>query len=237
MVGTKTTIAIAFALFVGVTLIIPGFPPAQLLFKLMGLPQSTLVILGVSVASVFGGIINGVFWTIFAATAYSLVRIVPSSRNPKPLAPLPVARSLARPLLDNPHVDSWLKEIPLAPVPGAKPSRRMRGRPGRAVKRPKPLSIRFSKVPVGAELDIEVVEGIGSAFGGVLKILGIDTVSDLLRVGATERGRHRLAKEIGVTPATVLRWVYRGDLLVRRGAERNCSTVLYSRNDVYERAR
>ncbi len=235
MIGRKTTIAIAFATTVCVTLIIPSFPPAHLLFNLLGLPQATMVIFGVSIATLIAGIINGVFWTMLAATTYVFTQLVMPTKKLKPLTPLPVAHRLSKPLLDNLSVDSWLKEVPLVPLSPAKASRRMREKPGRAVRRPKPLPIKFPNVAVGTEMDIEVIEGIGSTYGGVLKILGIGTLGDLLRIGATERGRHRLAKEIGVTPAIVLKWVYRGNMLLRRGTESNYS-IFCSRNDKYDGA-
>jgi predicted flap endonuclease-1-like 5' DNA nuclease len=75
---------------------------------------------------------------------------------------------------------------------------------------------------------LETFDGIGLVCGELLRNLGIDTVSDLLRVGATERGRRRLASEIGVTYSTLLKWIYREDLLRVRGIGRKYSALLAS---------
>jgi nucleotidyltransferase/DNA polymerase involved in DNA repair len=90
------------------------------------------------------------------------------------------------------------------------------------------VPIRFSGGPIGAEVDVETFEGIGLVCGGLLRKLGIDTVNDLLRVGATERGRRRLANKIGVTYSTLLKWVYREDLLRVKGIGGKYSALLES---------
>jgi hypothetical protein len=62
----------------------------------------------------------------------------------------------------------------------------------------------------------------------LLKLSGIHTVDDLLRVCATEHKRHELAGRLGVPYATLLRWVYRGDLLRVSGVGRKYATLLES---------
>ncbi len=89
--------------------------------------------------------------------------------------------------------------------------------------RTNPVSIGFSRAPIGAEVGLETFDGIGLVCGELLRNLGILTISDLLRVGATERGRRRLASEIGVTYSTLLKWIYREDLLRVRGIGRKYS--------------
>ena len=77
-------------------------------------------------------------------------------------------------------------------------------------------------------MEIRTIEGIGPVFGEQLRRSGIDSVSKLLRVGSTERGRQRIAAEVGVTSTTVLKWVHRGDLLRVRGIGSKYSYLLES---------
>jgi hypothetical protein len=53
-------------------------------------------------------------------------------------------------------------------------------------------------------------------------------VDELLKVGATRRGRQLLADEIGVTERTILRWVRRGDLQRIKGIGTQYSALLES---------
>jgi predicted flap endonuclease-1-like 5' DNA nuclease len=78
------------------------------------------------------------------------------------------------------------------------------------------------------EQGIETINGIGPKSGGLLRNSGVKTVNDLLRVGATERGRQHLANKVGVTYATLLKWVYRGDLLRINGVGKKYSALLES---------
>jgi predicted flap endonuclease-1-like 5' DNA nuclease len=75
---------------------------------------------------------------------------------------------------------------------------------------------------------IETINGIGPVYGESLRKSGIKTVNDLVRVGATKRGRERLARKIGVTNETLIKWVYRGDLLRVNGIGKKYSTLLES---------
>ncbi len=77
-------------------------------------------------------------------------------------------------------------------------------------------------------MDIQTIEGIGPVYGAILRNSGIYTVNRLLKAGSTERGRQRIADRIGVNPATILRWVQRGDLLRVKGIGTKYSTLLES---------
>lgn len=222
MSAIRIVYATIFALFVGITLIVPSYPPIQLLYKYVTIPQTTLSIWGISLATLLNGIINGCFWTIIFITAYSLTQLAFQTRKPEPLAPMPVTPHLTKPQPENPLVDPRENKISLEPTipPARAPSSTVRGEPARAMIRKKPVPIKVSKAPNVAELAIENIEEIGQLHGALLRNSGIDTVSDLLRVGATARGRNRLAKEVGVTSATVLKWVFRGDSLRVRGIDR-----------------
>jgi predicted flap endonuclease-1-like 5' DNA nuclease len=75
---------------------------------------------------------------------------------------------------------------------------------------------------------VEMIEGMDPSCAQLLRNAGITTIKDLLRVCATEPERKRLAKEVGVTYATLERWVCRGDLLRIRGIGRKYSAALES---------
>jgi hypothetical protein len=59
--------------------------------------------------------------------------------------------------------------------------------------------------------DVETIEGIGYIYGHKLRKIGIKTVDDLIHVGSTRTGRNYLAKNIGVTPSTILNWIHQAE--------------------------
>jgi predicted flap endonuclease-1-like 5' DNA nuclease len=185
----------AFILLIAITFIVPVLPPAQLLHDFLNIPQPTMSIWGVPLA-LLNGVINGLFWGIIAAAAYSLSRHL----RRKPLAPLPVTRDLNEP--------------PPKPMP----------LDYRADKYPPAFTIRRKRGRT--DQDVETIEGIGSLRGRMLRTAGIRSIDDLLRAGATRRGRQRLAREVGVSYATMHRWVCRGDLLRVRGIGKQYSELL-----------
>jgi len=217
--STGTIIAVAFLLLVGVTLFIPSFPPAQLLCEYLTIPQTTLSIWGISIASLFNGIINGFFWILIAATVYSVARY---SRERKQLPPMPVAPHLETPPPEPMVVDERVNKIPpsltVPPVP-------TRSFVFSSVKIPH-TAVRTK--PSEVEQDVETIEGVGPVYGGLLRNSGIYTVNDLLRVGAREHGRQQLARKVGTTSSTILRWIYHGDLLRVRGVGRKYAALLES---------
>ena len=216
--------ATTFLLFLGITLIVPGFPPAQLI-----MPLTTLSIWSIPISTLLIGITNGLFWTFIVVITYGLTQLVLRTGRPNMLPPMPVAPCLIAPLPENQLVDSRVGLIPpaLTIPPGG--SRFKTGKELiRAMMRTNPVSIGFSRAPNGAEVGLETFDGIGLVCGELLRNLGILTISDLLRVGATERGRRRLASEIGVTYSTLLKWIYREDLLRVRGIGRKYSSLLES---------
>ncbi len=233
MSAAGTVFALTFVVVVCVTLFFPSFPPAQLLCEYVKIPQTTLSIWGISVATLLNGITNGFFWTIIVTIAFGLVQLAYHASRSGLLPPMPVAPHLASPLPENPLVDSRVNIIPPAlTVPPESPFT-IRGEPMKTVTKPEPAPLVFSRGTIGLEtdvgrMDIETIEGVGLVCGGLLRNLGICTVSDLLKVGVTERGRHRIANEVGVNSGTVLKWVYRGDLLRVRGIGRKYSALLES---------
>jgi predicted flap endonuclease-1-like 5' DNA nuclease len=216
---------VTFIIFVGITLLVPSFPPAQSLYEIVRIPQTSLSLGGISIATLLNGITNGFFWTIIATTAYGLIRLTRQAEKRNPLQPMPIAPNLNPPPPKNTLVDSWVSKIPpTLTVPPAKPLFMV---PHGTVRKDLTRK-RVAREPVGKEIDIEMIEGIEPVCSGLLRNSGINTVSDLLRVGATERGRHRLANDVGVSYKTMLKWVHRGDLLRVNGVGKKYSALLES---------
>jgi predicted flap endonuclease-1-like 5' DNA nuclease len=209
--SAKTVCVATFLLVMGITLVIPSFPPAQFLYELLKIPQNTMSIFGVSITVVLNGITNGFFWVVIGATAYAV-----SGRFSKsePLPPLPEAPHLKTPPPEPMLVDQRINKIPPAFTV-------------RKVAKPRLVTVR--KVPKPRlEYEIEMIEGIGPIRSELLRNSGIKTVDDLLRVGASNLARHQLAKEVGVTDGILLKWINRGDLLRVRGVGRQYSELLES---------
>ena len=216
MSAVRIIFPITFVIFTGITLFFPSFPPAALLYEFVRITQSSIG--GITIATIINGITNGFFWTIIATTAYGLGQLFLNTRKQRPLPPMPIAPHLAAPLLDNPLVDSRVTTLPPAiTIPPATQKFTVGRKPASANVRTKAVPILVSKQPLAAELAVETIAGIGPVYGNVLRILGIETVSDLLRHGATKPAQQRIARQVGVAPATVLTWVCRGDLLRVRG--------------------
>jgi predicted flap endonuclease-1-like 5' DNA nuclease len=190
--------AVGFLLFMSITLVIPSFPPAQLLYEYLKIPQTTLSIWGISIATLLNSITNGFFWVIIAVTIYGLAR----HTNSDPLPPMPVAPHLRSPPPEPMRVDMRVNKIP--------------------------PSVTVRKQSIVMEQDIETINGIGPIWGELLRNSGIKTVNDLVRSGATKRGRQHLANKVGVTYAELLKWVYRGDLLRINGIGIKYSALLES---------
>ncbi len=106
----KSTFAFIFIIFAGISLVIPNFPPAQLVFAYLKIPQ-TVLIWRISIATLINGIITGSFWVIIAAIIYGIANY---RRELKPLAPIPFASHLATPQLENPLVDYRVNRMPPA---------------------------------------------------------------------------------------------------------------------------
>lgn len=64
---------------------------------------------------------------------------------------------------------------------------------------------------------LEFVEGIGPAYAEKLRAIGVMTVLDLLRQGATRKGRAALVERSGITGKLILKWVNHADLYRLKG--------------------
>ncbi|MCX6653893.1 MAG: DUF4332 domain-containing protein [Candidatus Bathyarchaeota archaeon] len=70
------------------------------------------------------------------------------------------------------------------------------------------------------------IEGIGPVYAKKLNEAGIKTTDDLLKAGATVKGREELAKKAGVDEKHILEWVNRSDLYRIKGVGRQYSDLL-----------
>lgn len=59
-----------------------------------------------------------------------------------------------------------------------------------------------------------------------LQLVGIFTTEDLLRAGSNAKKRAILAKTVGVTQRTVLRWIHSADLMRVQGVSADYVTIL-----------
>jgi len=209
---TAAVFVASFLILLGLTLVLPGFPPAQLLIGYFGFPQVTGLIFGFSVTSLVTGVLNGLLWAIIAASIYGVVRY---AGDRKPLPPMPESPNLSTPPPEAKPVDPRTETIPPALTVLSE-----------AIKNSPSVVTTGSQLRL--EQGVEIVDGIGPTYGALLRISGINSVNDLLRVCATERRRQELADRVGVPYTTLLRWVYRGDLLRVRGVGRKYATLLES---------
>jgi predicted flap endonuclease-1-like 5' DNA nuclease len=70
------------------------------------------------------------------------------------------------------------------------------------------------------------VEGIGPVYAEKLKTAGITTISALLEMGSTPKGRKSIAEKTGISDALVLRWVNHVDLFRVNGVGEEYSDLL-----------
>ena len=146
MSAAGTILAITFVILVSITLVAPSFPPAPLLYKYVSIPQTTLSLYGISVATLLNGIINGFFWTNFAALTYGLAQLAITARELKPLPPMPFAPHLTTPLPENLLVVSKGSIIPAAlTIPPTTRSFTKRRKPAKRSTKAKSVPIRISR--------------------------------------------------------------------------------------------
>jgi predicted flap endonuclease-1-like 5' DNA nuclease len=61
------------------------------------------------------------------------------------------------------------------------------------------------------------IEGVGPVYAGKLEKAGVATTEELLKVGATPKGRKEIAEKSGISETQVLEWVNRVDLARIKG--------------------
>ena len=193
--------AASFLFLFGITIIVPTLPPGEIIYVFLGISEITSPISGISGVVFVNAIINGLFWGIIILIIYGLW-----SRPSKKKAILP----------------AWL--------PGYTTSRTSVPKyipPKTYVKRP-PNKARKRRTHASLDQNIETIEGIGPIYGKKLRKSGVKIIDDLLRAGSTRNRRYYLAKKVGVSPSTILRWVYRADFFRIRGIGKQYSSLLES---------
>jgi predicted flap endonuclease-1-like 5' DNA nuclease len=70
------------------------------------------------------------------------------------------------------------------------------------------------------------IEGIGKKYAKTLKGAGIATTGQLLKQGATAKGRKELAEKTGISPKLILEWVNHADLFRIKGVAEEYSDLL-----------
>ena len=200
--------AVTFVLFISLTVIVPIFPPAQLLYESLSI-EPTLSTREISIAVLLKGLTNGFFWAIITVTANSLVQqALLNRRRQRPLPPMPVASPITTPRLENRRVDSRANRIaPDLTIQSDTQLFTMRNEPAQNIIKTETISIKPSGKHLRAEHDVETIEGIDPLCGKLLRLSGINTVGDLLKAAATEHERHRLANEVLVNDTTIFRWI------------------------------
>jgi predicted flap endonuclease-1-like 5' DNA nuclease len=73
---------------------------------------------------------------------------------------------------------------------------------------------------------LEYVEGIGAKYAKDLRKVGVRSTGDLLKKGATAKGREELAKASGIGKKLILEWVNHVDLFRIKGVGEEYSDLL-----------
>ncbi len=72
------------------------------------------------------------------------------------------------------------------------------------------------------------IEGVGPAYAAKLETAGVKDTDELLKMGATPKGRQQLAEKAGVSEKLILEWVNRVDLYRIKGIGSEYSDLLES---------
>ena len=70
------------------------------------------------------------------------------------------------------------------------------------------------------------IEGIGESYAKKLEKAGLKTTEDLLKKGATPKGRKEIAKLTGISEKLILKWVNHADLFRIKGIGKQYAELL-----------
>jgi len=70
------------------------------------------------------------------------------------------------------------------------------------------------------------IEGIGESYAKKLEKAGLKTTEDLLKKGATPKGRKEIAKLSGISEKLILKWVNHADLFRIKGIGKQYAELL-----------
>lgn len=183
----------------GISIIIPALPPGEIINNLFGFSGTISPILGISGTTFTNALINGFFWAIiFFLTFNFAIRITrKKTAMPKNITVYPTLQKATSDYIPP-------QTFPKKPV----------------------YKIRKRKTQVSLDQSVEKIEGIGRIYGYKLRKMGISSIKDILNVGSTRKGRNEVAKEIGVSPSTIFRWVNRADFFRINGIGKQYSSLL-----------
>lgn len=74
--------------------------------------------------------------------------------------------------------------------------------------------------------NIREIEGIGPTYAEKLNAIDIKTTDDLLEIGATKKGREKIAASTGIPESLILTWVNHSDLFRIKGIASQFSELL-----------
>ena len=200
MLGVVLFVA-SFLFLFGITIVVPTLPPGEIVYAFLGISEITSPISGISGLVLVNGLINGLFWGIITFITFRLFSGPSRKRVIFPAWFPSYTTSRA----------STSNYVPPKTYP-KKPIQKVRKR--------------RTQAPIDQKID--AIEGIGPIYGKRLRSSGVKTVNDLLREGYDRSGRSYLAKEVGVSASTVLRWVYRADFFRIAGIGKQYSSLLES---------
>lgn len=75
-------------------------------------------------------------------------------------------------------------------------------------------------------MKIETIEGIGAKFAKKLRANGVRSTGELLKKGASKKGRTELAEKTGITDTLIIEWVNLADLMRIKGVGEEYSDLL-----------
>jgi len=197
--------AIVFLLLFVVTLMVPVIPPGGMIIGLFGISEAASIV-GISVVTILNGIINGLIWGLIVFIIYVVATPAPKSREFEPM------RAPSYPTAPKPIPTEATSVVTMSAKPREK----------------RPHQVKKRRTYTALDQDIETIEGIGPTYGSKLRNSGVKVVDDLLRAGSTRSKRRILANKIDVSPATLLKWVYRADFFRIRGIGTQYSSLLES---------
>ena len=73
---------------------------------------------------------------------------------------------------------------------------------------------------------LEIVEGIGNKYAKDLRRAGVRSTGDLLKRGATPKGREKISRDSGITKTLVLEWFNHVDLFRIKGVGEEYADLL-----------
>jgi len=193
--------AASFLFLFSITIVVPKLPPGEIIYVFLGISETTSPISGISGAVFVTAGINGLFWGTAILAIYGLF-----NRYSRKKA------LMSTDFLSYPTLHKSTSEY----VP---PKTYAKRAPSKARKR---------RTHASLDQNIETIEGIGLIYGKRLRKSEVETIDDLLRAGSTRKGRYILAKKVGVSPSTILKWVYRADLFRIMGIGKQYSSLLES---------